>query len=406
MKKILTVSFYADFSRFFQLSLKGVKHDVDWLNLCIYPSAFLYSIIHGIQAKFLPYVVSKKNKKKSGFSINTSELDALLAYHDNTEKIKSRALKYLYYYSHLLDDFEPDLIILSGDSRLASTCLSYIAKKKAIKVIYFEQGPLNTTILDEEGVNANCSFRKTSSISEDSSSFDQAKRTKPEKWMGYKKYRLFDILSDMILCLIYTENSKYKLPNASRNISDLRGKTKGKYILLILQVPEDANMILHSPYFKDHYSIVKLVYESLPDGFELVVREHPLYVGMYEERLYEYARMHSINVDSSNDLNSSINQSELVIVNNSTVGLESLYLGKGLVVLGDSYYDNEEFVYKYDGGDFAEILNLAIKKPKDKLLVKKRINFLFKQHFILGHFRDLEPSRFSKIGDRINDFLE
>ncbi len=404
MKKILTISYYADFSRFFKLGIENMlRDDVSWLNLCIYPSAYIYSISHNIKSVFLP----RKINSESGYEldIDSDTLNDLCRYHGINKSSIERTKAYLAYYQRLLKEYNPDLIILSGDSRIPVTTLSYVAKSLDIKVVYFEQGPLNTTILDEKGVNANCSFRFNDHVSDDSSAFDKAKSVKVKKWSGYKKYRYLDILYGFLPFKNSIELSKYKLPDIRKKNKRFPQSKGFNYCLLILQVPEDANMILHSPYFDNHSDIVKTVHRSLPDGIKLVVREHPLYIGKYENELYEYIDDNDILIDSKSPLLNDINNSDIVVVNNSTVGLETIYLGKKLVVLGDSYYDNNDFVSKYHGGDLKKLIEKTLSCDIDKEHVNKRLNYLFKYCFVSGHFRDLEYQRFKSIGVRINEFL-
>lgn len=404
MKKILTVSYYSDFSRFFKLGIENMlRDDVSWLNLCIYPSAYIYSISHNIKSVFLPSKVN--NKAGYELDINSDTLNDLCRYHGVNKSSIERTKAYLAYYERLLKEYNPDLIILSGDSRIPVTTLSYVAKSLGIKVVYFEQGPLNTTILDQRGVNANCSFRFNDHVSDDSSAFDQAKSVKVKKWSGYKKYRYLDILYGFLPFKNVAELSRYKLPNIRRKNKRYPQSKVFNYCLLILQVPEDANMILHSPYFDNHSDIVKTVHKSLPDGIKLVVREHPLYIGKYENDLYEYIDSNDIIIDSKSPLLNDINNSEFVVVNNSTVGLETLYLGKKLIVLGDSYYDNCKFVSKYDGGNLRQLIDFTLEHNIDEDNIKKRINYFFNSCFISGHFRDYDHDRFKRIGEVISEYL-
>ena len=47
------------------------------------------------------------------------------------------------------------------------------------------------------------------------------------------------------------------LTSNDANFKIIKHKLHNNYILLVLQVPKDANMILHSPNFSNHLDIVK-----------------------------------------------------------------------------------------------------------------------------------------------------
>lgn len=401
MKKIITISYTADFSRFFKYSIEGIEPKVEWLNLSIHPSSHLYSSIHEIKSVFLPWEIRKKNfGGSSDLMMSSKEIEGMINYHlydtDNQVLLIRVLNRYINYYHELLSEFEPDLIVLSGDSRLPVKALKFVAKNIGIQLLHFEQGPLNTTILDSQGVNANCSFRLNNFTSSDSSSYIDASQSKPDKWKGYKKYRTFDLLLERSIFFGYTELSKIKLTK-NKGAKRIYSSSGLGYILLVLQVPEDANMRCHSPFFSNHAEIVKEVYYSLPDGMSLLIREHPLYAGKYEDDLYNFAMKEGIAFDRNKDLLQSINRSACVVVNNSTVGLETLLAGKPLVVLGDSYYDNTNFVYKYNGESLGNVILNAINNPIDKKLVRERINYFYNCCFLKGHFRDLCTNNFQSI---------
>ncbi|HIF9359239.1 TPA: hypothetical protein ACX6RW_003378 [Photobacterium damselae] len=395
MKNILSIGYYSDFSRFFSILNKGVskKLDINWVNLSIYPSGFIYDLIHHNHGIYLGAAVSNC----SLYEINDIDLQWICEYHGNTVGIQKEAKKFLTYYNEYLLDNKIDLIILSGDSRMPVRALLFLAKKYNINVCFFEQGPLNTTILDVNGVNANCSFRENSFISNDDSLYLKAKESKPIKWKGYKKYRIFDIIYQQIVKNELLGTYKIAKTTNYPNYSNCVHHVDKKIILVVLQVPEDANMICHSPFFSDHYSIIVKLFNSMPSGYRLVIREHPLYKGKYEDSLYKFAFDNNIEINSEKKLNDALDEANLVIVNNSTVGLEAMIRGRKVLVLGDSYYDNEKFVYKYKGGDMQPYIIKALNDNSISNMVINRVNYLFNEEFIPGHFRDLNESRFSHI---------
>lgn len=411
MKKIISVSYYADFSRYFR-ALHGNFHNpnIEWINICLYHSAYVFDLLHNVKTIFLPSEIRKRKFKnlKSKFDIGSINYTYLK---NSDTKINDIALLYSNYFEYFLKIEKPDLIILSGDERLPIKILRHVAFNLGIKVLYFEQGPFGTTILDKDGVNANCSFRRNCNQELQSEKKLFLLENKKEKWQGYKKYRLLDIIYQLLFPNTYPELIKYKLsiPKNKKNSPIINKITTGtytkKYILLILQVPEDVNMVCHSPYFSNHTDIIKKIHTSIPSQYKLVVREHPLYKGKYESSLYDYINSNKISLDCNGNLVNLIKNSILVIVNNSTVGLEAMLHKKSVLILGNSYYDNENYIYKYHGEKLREKILEAINKPIDINEVDMRLNYLFNHHFLSGHFRDKDLSSIPEHVRKINEFI-
>ncbi|MEX6370912.1 hypothetical protein AB6F62_23305, partial [Providencia huaxiensis] len=74
------------------------------------------------------------------------------------------------------------------------------------------------------------------------------------------------------------------------------------------------------------------------------------------------------------------------------VGLEAMTYNKSIIVLGNSYYDNPEFTYKFNGENLHDLIITAIVNPKDSNSINQRLNYLFNNQFLSGHFRDKDLS--------------
>jgi capsular polysaccharide export protein len=175
--KILAIGYYDDFARFF-LAIKKelIKKDanIEFKYLSLYLSGYLYWLLRSRNVSFFSFTVwinAFKNRKKYLNIIDTEktykniDLENVIKYHfllneKNGINLKLQALSYIDTIEKLLEKLSPDVIILSGDSRMSIEILNILAKERNIKTYYFEQGPFGTTIFDDKGVNANTSFRK------------------------------------------------------------------------------------------------------------------------------------------------------------------------------------------------------------------------------------------------------
>ncbi|MGR5283227.1 capsular polysaccharide export protein, LipB/KpsS family [Photobacterium damselae] len=406
LKKIFSVSYYADFARYFDALNKNMGDEkIKWVDISLHLSSYVYNKTHKIDSIYLPRDVRKYNIEDSKIDKNIM-IDFCRHYGVDKSKFNICNIYYNYIYDLLVKEM-PDLIILSGDERLPIKIFKNIANKLSINILHFEQGPCGTTILDPIGVNANCSFRKIDGLDKNALKKDKLLLNKKEKWKYSKFYRVIDVIYENMPFFHYDELMTYKLKIKNNIISETNNVSeieKKRFILLVLQVPEDVNMLCHSPFFSNHFDIVESVYQSIPSNYKLIVREHPLYKNKYETQLYDFIKNNqNIELDSTSNLKDAICESSLVIVNNSTVGIEAMLYGQTIVVLGNSYYDL--YTYKFSGDNLGKLIIEALNKPIDKDLISQRLNFLFNNYFLSGHFKDKDLTNLTEHVDRINELL-
>ena len=419
--KILTVGYYDDFARFFlsiKKELKTRNPNIQFNYLSLYLSGWLYFIVRFQRASFFSFKVwvntfikrNKYNEFLNNKFYKGINLDNIIRYHLYLEpslelKLKKQALSYIDIIEEYLNKYNPDVLILSGDSRMSIEIFNFFAKKLKIQTFHFEQGPFGTTILDRKGVNANASIRdkkdfkiesELSEIKKEIDIFFNRKKSVKYKrnplyrgsdYLLEKGFKYFNIIPpDTLIGKVVNANiPEYKL------LSNKWYEDKKVY-LLILQVPHDVNMVYHSPFYKNHYSIVKDVYSSLPDDSQLVVREHPLFKKKYEPELYKFMSKEQITLDC-NGLYDSIDKCNVVIVNNSTVGIEAILKLKPVVILGNSYYDNDLICIKLKNkGDLKGLLKVASEKIVNENDVFSFLHYFVYIFLIDGHFRDKKIS--------------
>lgn len=429
--KILTIGYYDDFARFFlsiKRELKSIDKNIEFKYLSLYLSGYLYFLVRLHQVSFFSFGVwtkvlinkSKYKKLAKDKTYKGIDLDKIILYHKklnpkNEIKYKLQAIAYIDTIEELLQEFKPDILILSGDSRMSVEILNIKAKELNIKTYYFEQGPFGTTILDNKGVNANAGIRSLQ-VSQNAYILDDLedkikKFFKRERSTKYKRnpfYRgsdyIFESVANIFNLLppdIKMEKRKTPNENIYSRLEKKKIQNANNCFLLILQVPFDVNMVYHSPFYANHFEIVKDIYENLPENSELIVREHPLYKGRYEDSLYNFMSKNNIPLDTK-ELYSSIEEADVVIVNNSTVGIEAIAKLKSVVVLGNSYYDRDEICLKLkDKNDLKNLLQNALIHKVDKKEVLKFLNHFLYNYLIDGHFRDRDLKATRKIIERI-----
>jgi len=415
---ILTVGYYDDFARFFLAIKKELKENntsVKFKYLSLYLSGYLYFLGKFEKASFLSLKVrinSIINRKKyyaimsKDDTYKNIDLTKVIQYHErlgNVDKdsLKLQAISYIDMIEKELLEYKPDILILSGDSRMSIEIFNIKAKELNIKIYYFEQGPFGTTIFDSKGVNANASIRyevyqNNEQLAIEAKTRDFFKRKRSSKYKRNPFYRGSDYIfqfffknTGLLPIDIQMEKENKFLPKEYKNITDRLLEDK-MIFLLILQVPYDVNMVYHSPFYNNHFDIVKDIYNELPYNSQLLVREHPLYKGKYEKELYQFMLKNHIALDKK-DLYQSIDNANVVIVNNSTVGIEAISRFKPVVVLGNSYYDNDNLCIKLkDKKELANLLINAINFKVNKVSIFNFLNNFLNNYLIDGHFKDNE----------------
>lgn len=416
---ILCLGYQDKFSRFYILISKALKHD--GVNHSIYIhsyflSGYLFSVLRFYRSSLMSYHAlfkSLTNKKKYDKIVKNNNtykgihledvIQFNLNYNPKTpkQKLKRLAVAYIEIYSRFFDTKKPDLIVSLGDSRMPFEIALHIAKTKKIKIYYIEQGPFNTTVFDETGVNANASLlskynnfknkiQNPLDIINNEPIIDKSNDT----YLRLPFLRGLDYLLEFLFNKspffpidLYKEGSKNRVKQKQIGKIDTNSK---KTYLLALQVPFDVNMIYHSPLFKNHFAMIQSVYKNLPKNTHLILREHPVYKGKYNKNIYEFVkRSKHISIDNETSLEDLFNSISALIVNNSTMGIEAIFRGLKVLVLGNAYYTHENLCIKLNRiEDLKNNLEKISEFEINKTEIKTFQYFCMNSYFIQGTISD------------------
>ncbi|WP_179005529.1 capsular polysaccharide export protein, LipB/KpsS family [Winogradskyella forsetii] len=377
----------------------------------LYFSGFLYTLLRFKYSNWISvkawYLAQRKkqlytsiiNSQNSYKNLNFNDyyaFHAALTKNISTKSLQLQTLAYIDIFDEIFANETPDYLISIGDSRLCMEIAIALAKTKKIKVRYIEQGPFNTTFFDDKGVNANISIREKDNyqstkinehpISDDKASNKIYSRSPIYRGIDMVLMTLFENTAFYPPDLKYTDLNSYRPKRSHPKIQHFYHE---QMALLILQVPLDVNMIYHSPNYKSHTEIVESIYSNLPKNLKLVVREHPLYTNKYEDSLYDYINQNAILIDNSTPLDLAIDSAMMVIVNNSTVGIEAILKYKTVVVLGDAFYDNPAVCIKLENKkELSIILEKAIENEPNKAKIDAFKQELFNSVLLKGAITD------------------
>lgn len=166
-------------------------------------------------------------------------------------------------------------------------------------------------------------------------------------------YRHIRMLTNRILLIKYYQN----LPSS-------------KFIYYPFHVPMDVALTVRAPLFVDQYSLIDYLSRNIPDGFKLVIKEHPAMIGVvYYNRLKDLLERNDNIVLLNPDINNHevMNKMELLVTVNSKTGAESLMLGKKVICLGDAFYNQSKSITLLDNiHDLYLAINKCLQKESPK----------------------------------------
>jgi capsular polysaccharide export protein len=417
MTKIVTLVYYHSMARFFcgiEDAWKQFEPDAEFLHLAVFPSAWAYLKMHRRQTVALSWR-SYLTGNDTAMNGSGQEIEAMIRFHASdpnigptqTTALRHQAQKMLRACNSVVTTFDADIAIISGDTRLPAESLIRALKGRKTVSWYFEQGPYRTTVLDRQGVNANCSFRRELARIEASGPPLQP-RANSARWTN-KLYTLLDrfaFAQARVTGLMPPDLRPYtlrKCPQAryARLCSTaLLQSDPRKVVLVAMQVPEDANNIYHNPLGLDDFDLLKLVLDNVEPSWTVVVREHPLYRRKYSPPFYTLIETSGNVILSRASLQQDLDRSRTTVTVNSLTGLDAFAQGHRVILLGESFYDHLPGIDTLRSGASLRTLLLQDHPPSaDK--PASLLGPLIDKYFFKGHFTDVDLSFTRTIAQQI-----
>ena len=218
-----------------------------------------------------------------------------------------------------------DALFIYNGYRPEQKCLIEAAKILGKKIVFFEVGPFNNTILmDHAGMNDLISIPRQISFYQNWAQKNQdlvlnSRNSNPEN-------------SDKAPKLGGRESAHHEF--LQKNTLDLRGK----YVFLPLQDFCDSQILFHAGWIKNIGHLIEIARQAapcLPEGWRVISKEHPESFWRYNTRAMETDRFLFANGNPTPDL---IKNASLIVTLNSSVGLEAMLFDKPVVTLGQAFY--------------------------------------------------------------------
>lgn len=253
-------------------------------------------------------------------------------------------------YSGFLQDVNADSVLTWNGALLVTGALTESADLLGIRTFYLERGLLpGSLVIDPDGVNNNSSIA--------GADWQKNATSKPSLVEIKALQSYCRQLGSSDASIVNTGQKK----DGDSVLAQLGLSSKKPVILLPLQIESDSNIQNNSPYFKSMEELIRSVTSVLSGtDAQLVVKPHPEDRSR-QDRIEALCNDTDVRCCWDLSLQSLLPVTDLVVVINSTVGLEALLQNKPVIALGRSIYDRKGFTLDLeDTASFRELIHRAL----------------------------------------------
>lgn len=288
------------------------------------------------------------------------------------------------YYFSFFESHPCETVIMWNGMKQPNRTPYVVAKAVGKKTQLFENGLLpNTTTLDANGVNA------LNSVPRDPEFY--------RNWQGEVKPEEKKLVA--------------RAAHKQRKTSDKVIELPERYVFVPFQVPNDTQVVCHSPWvcsMESFYTaletaLIELKQEPKWREFKFVIKEHPSWPRSFCE-------LHDKNPDiifaNDNNTQDLIENALAVITLNSTVGIESLLLSKSVITLGNAFFNIDGLVHHCPNQQRLNETLLDIEQQQvDLNLVHRFLCYLKTEYLLPQSWSNItdEQVHFNAVKQRLNN---
>lgn len=374
--KILFISYKGSMYRYFQDIKKNIMFDSTVMSF--FPFIFFQfgrtDLTQAEIQKGISFELARKKRKYFYIKYLWPFYEAFLS------------VLFVFYYRrfiYVISKRIPDLICIWNGHRLPEYAIKLIAKKNNIKLAFFENGLLpDSTTVDPKGVN------DLNSV--------------PREKEFYENY----VPSGNNLNFEIQQRASMKSKKRYSKSPELYEDLPEKFIYVPFQVNHDSQVLLNSSRVNSmdelfqwlDYSIKKIDDKDL----FFVIKEHPS-----DSKKFKYLRKVNERILFRNfDSKDLIEKSISTLTLNSTVGLESLILGKKLILLGESCFKIDGITKFPESRDqLVECINSIDSWKLDLGQVIKYLDYLNEIYCIQQSWRNPSEQHFKSLEQRFKEII-
>lgn len=293
-------------------------------------------------------------------------------------------------FSKLLAFLKPQGVFIWNGLFLPTRVCAEVAKMSGAKVYFSEEAYFpQTMIIDEEGVNAASCLcgEKWNEIAQKELSEAELNELN----------RFLDIFHSRGLSRV----ERGKKLNRAEVYSQIGIPSDKKIVFYPAQVEVDTNTILFSPNYRGNKDVIKEITGVISrySQYHLVVKVHPREEGEADE--YRKILGDSGTVVGGMNIHSLIEASDIIMVTNTTVGLEALTYYKPVIVLGKAIYSGKGFTFDVSGRDELDaVFRKVVEKPFLSQKMKDSLQ-KFLLHLINEYLYYIEDNDFTRKRNKV-----
>ncbi|PLS01490.1 capsular polysaccharide export protein, LipB/KpsS family [Neobacillus cucumis] len=396
-----------------------------------------------IQSVFAPFKVNKNeyaisNEALLGMEIYNVTYTERILHKKVSSKTLSIYKRYMYFIDQYIDENKIDVICLFNGYHWIDQITKYLADKKGLRVVYFEDGLFRpyTVTCDPTGINAASSISRDPHFYE-AVNFDQNRLNsflyKPEHplFLKSKKENLFKVALvkslSMFGALIGLHPNYYVHINLwqaikyfifkimfSRRKNDVFTLPE-EYVFVPFQVSRDTQIFYNSPRIKNMEEFLDYVYQAVVRfnkennrNLKLIVKEHPedMSRNNYKDLKNRYKEINDVLFVEKCNMKKVIENAEAVITINSTVGIEALTKNQRVLTLGEALYNIEGVVHAVKNPNkLHEDLKMALSTPINTERIKKFIYYLRFSYQVEGTISIPNEQTAKNVAQRLNQLI-
>ena len=320
---------------------------------------------HAIKFSFIDVNEMKSDDKydlndmEAKYGIPNLNLISLMNYRDLNKNLSLK--DYILFWEKYIKSYSPDLIFLSYPASVNSIVFYLVSRNLGIKVLLMSNVRLFNRAVIRDGKSLDSLFDRWPGLIQE---YDKIKKNGISQ-IELKKYR--SLINDINkkLPVPYYMNIKKKLGLRINdtlhdlNLSKLKRFFKYRYnkyfsykgqneisrspfFFFPLHYEPEMALDLLAPFFRDQYSLIKYIHQSLPANYNLVIKEHPAMAGKRNARFFKgLNKLKNIviaNVEKSSYEFLTDEFCKGIITITSTTGFESMVFKKPVVTFGESFY--------------------------------------------------------------------
>ncbi|MEK1905770.1 MAG: capsular biosynthesis protein [Pseudomonas sp.] len=273
----------------------------------------------------------------------------------------------------LLNRQKPSAVaVWNGSNRYCQLLLALLPE--GVATFFFENGLLpNTTTLDRRGVNYFNSVPRDAAF-----------------YRAYAARQAIELQQDVTL-----------IPRKPRVTGQAAITLPERFVFIPFQDDRDTQVRLFSPWIGNMRELFALGERLAAEtGWTVVFKEHPSSRESYPE-LHErtHERLLFANGNATQEL---IEAAQFIVTLNSTVGLESLLLGKPLLTLGQAFFNVEGVVMHADSADeLVQVAKAFPQWPVDEALRKSFLHYLQNEYCVPGRWQDSSAEHLMEVARRM-----